>query len=151
MASRPPRRAPGLGLLDFETTLANEKTLENVSGTLTLQQPGDLRLPHPHGRDARPGAIASGDDARRRGGPYGEGAISDDGQIMATYCHGLFDSPEALSALLEWTGYKPTADFDPNARRERDLDRLADALEASIDLKLLAQWLPGLALPEKDR
>jgi adenosylcobyric acid synthase len=82
-------------------------------------------------------------------GNCSEGAVSEDGQIMATYCHGLFDSPEALSALLEWTGYKPSGSFDPNARRERDLDRLADAVEQSIDLDLMAQWLPGLALPKK--
>ena len=143
-----PGSAPGLGLLDFETTLAKEKTLENVSGALTLAgNPAicgyRIHMGVTHGAAlARPATLLAGE-----GGPYGEGAISDDGQIMATYCHGLFDSPAALSALLEWAGHKPTADFDPNARRERDLDRLADALEASVDLKLLAQWLPGLARP----
>ena len=55
---------------------------------------------------------------------------------------GLFDSPEALAALLEWTGYKPSGRFDPNERRERDLNRLADAVEASLDLERLSEWLP---------
>ena len=31
-----PGSAPGLGLIDFETTLAVEKRLENVTGTLSL-------------------------------------------------------------------------------------------------------------------
>jgi adenosylcobyric acid synthase len=145
-----PGSAPGLGLLDFETTLATQKTLENVSGTLTL--PGSppfagfrIHLGVTHGAAlSRPATKLDGE-----AGNCSEGAVSEDGQIMATYCHGLFDSPEALSALLEWTGYKPSGSFDPNARRERDLDRLADAVERSIDLDLLAQWLPGLALPKK--
>ena len=51
------------------------------------------------------------------GSKYGEGAVSEDGQIMATYCHGLFDNPAALAALLEWAGHKPSATFDPAARR----------------------------------
>ncbi len=144
-----PGSAPGLGLLDFETTLASAKTLENVSGTLTL--PGApalcgyrIHMGVTHGAAlARPATMLNGAD----GSKYGEGAVSDDGQIMATYCHGLFDNPAALAALLEWAGHKPSATFDPAARRESDLDRLADALEQSIDLALLAQWLPGLARP----
>ena len=75
-------------------------------------------------------------------GGSNEGAISEDNQILATYCHGLFDTPEALAALLEWAGHKPTSRFDPNERRERDLDRLADAVEESLDLDRLAEWLP---------
>ena len=146
-----PGSAPGLGLLDFETTLAKEKTLENVSGALTLAGNPAIAGYRIHmGVTQGPALVRPATTLLGGNGEtYGEGAISEDGQIMATYCHGLFDSPEALSALLEWTGYKPTASFDPNARRERDLDRLADALEQSIDLELLAQWLPGLALPAK--
>jgi len=71
-----------------------------------------------------------------------EGAQSADGQIMATYCHGLFDEPDALAALLEWAGHKPDSRFDPNERREHDLNRLADAVEESLDLERLAEWLP---------
>ena len=73
-----------------------------------------------------------------------EGAISEDGQLMATYCHGLFDQPDALNALLEWAGHKPSARFDPNERRERDLDRLADTVEQHMDMAKLAEWLPML-------
>jgi adenosylcobyric acid synthase len=140
-----PGSAPGLGLMDYETTLAEQKTLENVSGTLTLPGSPPFAGYRIHMGVTRGAALAR--PATHIGGEgeeCSEGAISNDGQIMATYCHGLFDSPEALSALLEWTGYKPSGAFDPNARRERDLDRLADALEQSLDLGLLAQWLPGL-------
>ena len=134
-----PGSAPGLGLIDYETTLAAEKRLENVTGTLGL--PGTpaiagyrIHMGVTHGPALeRPSTQLGGSN---------EGAISEDNQILATYCHGLFDTPEALSALLEWAGHKPTSRFDPNERRERDLDRLADAVEESLDLDRLAEWLP---------
>ncbi len=132
---------PGLGLLDYETTLETEKTLENVSGTLIL--PG---APKVAGYRIHMG-VTHGPALQRpltRLGEEPEGAVSEDGQILATYCHGLFDQPEALAALLEWAGHHPTASFDPNARRERDLDRLADAVEQHMDLARLAEWLPAL-------
>jgi adenosylcobyric acid synthase len=138
-----PGSAPGLGLLDYDTTLEKLKTLENVSGVLTLPgMTGDtppiagyrIHMGVTHGPAlARPSTCLGGEP---------EGAVSADNQIMATYCHGLFDSPQALAVLLEWAGHKPTSTFDPNARRERDLDRLADAVEQSLDLSLLADWRP---------
>ncbi|HRE17967.1 MAG TPA: cobyric acid synthase CobQ, partial [Rhodocyclaceae bacterium] len=62
-----------------------------------------------------------------------DGAQSADGQILATYCHGLFDHPEALAALLQWVGVKDMERIDLAARREADLNRLADAVEAALD------------------
>jgi adenosylcobyric acid synthase len=131
--------APGLGLLDFETTLADQKTLENVSGTLALEA-----APRMAGYRIHMGVTSGPAMARPAISLAGqpEGAISADGQIMATYCHGIFDAPEALSALLAWAGYRTDARFDPDQRRERDLERLADAVEESLDLERLAQWLP---------
>ena len=138
-----PGSAPGLGLLDFDTTLESVKTLVNVSGTLSLPGQSPKALPISgyrihmgvtHGPALEHPVTCLGGEP--------EGAISADNQVLATYCHGLFDTPEALSALLEWAGHKPTRDFDPNARRENDLNRLADAVEENLDLALLAEWLP---------
>ena len=133
-----PGSQPGLGLLDYETSLLREKTLQNVSGTLTL--PGSpaltgyrIHMGVTHGPAlAAPLALLDGQP---------EGAMSADGQIIATYCHGLFDSPAALDALLTWAGCRPQAAFDANARRERDLDRLADAVEQHLRLDLLTECL----------
>jgi adenosylcobyric acid synthase len=136
-----PGSIPGLGLLDYETTLEAEKTLENVRGTLRL--PGTpaiagyrIHMGVTHGPALEHPATCLGDQP--------EGAISEDSQILATYCHGLFDQPEALDALLTWAGHTPSVRFDPNERRERDLDRLADAVEQHMDLARLAEWLPAL-------
>ena len=135
----PPGSAPGLGLLDFETTLAEEKTLENVSGTLALEE-----APRMAGYRIHMGVTSGPGMARPALSLAGEpeGALSADGRIMATYCHGIFDAPEALSALLAWAGHRSDIRFDPDERRERDLERLADAVEENLDLQRLAQWLP---------
>ena len=142
-----PGSAPGLGLLDYATTLATTKTLENVRGTLTLpgQPPAALT-----GYRIHMGVTAGPALARpvTQLGAAPEGALSADGQILATYCHGLFDSPPALATLLAWAGHAPQASFasfDPLARREADLDRLADAVEQHMDLSQLERWLPGIA------
>ncbi len=83
-----------------------------------------------------------------------DGALSADGQILGTYVHGLFDAPAALSALLAWAGLEGAEQeaggpVDLAARREADLDRLADAIEAHVDLTALfaPNPIPSLAGP----
>ena len=130
-----PRTSAGLGWLDMRTTLEAEKQLRNVSGRLSL--PGapamtgyEIHLGVSQGADLqRPSVLL--DDGRA------DGAISADGQIMGTYCHGLFDQPQALSALLGWAGCHDAATVDFVARREADLNRLADAVETHLDWKTI--------------
>ena len=136
-----PGSAPGLGLIDCETTLEAEKQLKNVSGTLMLGL-GDDGTAHMRGYEIHMGvtrgpALASPavqlDDGRV------EGVMSD--AIIGSYCHGLFDHPAALTALLRWAGAGDLAPVDLAARREADLDRLADAVEAALDGTQLKRWL----------
>ena len=134
-----PGDMPGLGLLDFETTLAAEKQLVNVRGRLTL--PGNAQI---NGYEIhagissgialyRPTALFDGEGGVSRA----DGALSVDGQIFASYVHGLFDTPQALAALLDWAGLKDAAPFDLAAQREAALDRLADTLEQHLDWQRL--------------
>jgi len=134
-----PSSAPGLGLMDYETTLGAEKTLVNVKGALTLPGAPTIAGYRIH-MGVTSGPALDRPATQLDGKP--EGALSADGQILTTYCHGLFDEPDALAALLEWAGHKPTSRFDPNERREHDLNRLADAVEESLDLERLAEWIP---------
>ena len=71
--------------------------------------------------------------------------IDADGQVLGSYVHGLFDHPDALAALLAWAGAAGVQKVDLAARREADLDRLADSLAASLDLGRLADCLGGAA------
>jgi len=134
-----PGSVAGLGLLDCETTLEEEKRLKNVSGMVRLgagkaaMQGYEIHMGVTQGPAlARPAILL--DDGRC------DGALSADGQILGTYCHGLFDSPPAQAALLAWAGAAEIAAVDLAARRAADLDRLADAVEAALGAALGA-WL----------
>ena len=137
-----PGSTPGLGCLDVETTLEAEKQLRNVSGHLAL--PG---RPPMNGYEIHLGVTGGAGLLQRAvelsDGRY-DGAISDDGQIFATYCHGVFDHPDALTALLAWAGMQESAPVDLAARREADLERLADSVEAALDWAKMAAFLPGV-------
>lgn len=134
---------PGLGWLECETTLAAEKQLRNVTGTLSL--PGqaamsgyEIHLGVTEGKALGQPLITLADGRR-------DGAISEDGQVLGTYCHGLFDHPEALAALLSWAGAGAMQSVDLATRREEDLERLANAVEEALDWEKIEALLPGLS------
>ena len=126
----------GLGLLDMETTLEAEKQLENVTGTLALPGHAPVSGYEIHMGVSRGPALAR--PSVRLSGGRPDGVLSDDGQILGTYLHGLFDHPDALAALLAWAGVSDAERVDLAARREADLDRLADSLAGHMDLARLA-------------
>ena len=129
-----PGSVDGLRYLDFETTLETAKQLRQVRGTLAE---GGAAI---HGYEIHMGVTVGPaltrpavqlDDGRV------DGAISADGQILATYLHGLFDAPEACRALLAWAGVRDAQAQDYAALREASLERLADTCEAHLDLAAL--------------
>jgi adenosylcobyric acid synthase len=131
----------GLGWLELETTLAEHKQLRNVSGELQL---GGARV---SGYEIHAGtssgaglsrAVIALDDGRM------DGAMSADGQVLATYLHGIFELPGACSELLQWMGLPDAQSVDQAALREEAIDRLADAAEVHLDLGRL---LDPLQLP----
>jgi len=126
----PPGEAEGLGWLELETTLARDKTLRRVSGRLCLPGAAPVRGYEIHAGVSR-GAAMERPAVLLEGRP--DGARSPDGQILATYCHGLFDHPEALSALLAWAGLETPAPVDVEALRETAIERLAEAVERHLD------------------
>ncbi|HPT51527.1 MAG TPA: cobyric acid synthase [Accumulibacter sp.] len=138
-----PASLPGLGWLDYETRLGTEKTLQNVSGKLQLPGRATVSGYRIH-MGVTTGPALTSPALELAGQP--DGAVSADGQILATYCHGLFDSPTALAALLTWAGHRPGILFDAAQRREQDLDRLADAVEQHLNWQQLADWLPARAI-----
>lgn len=118
----------------MSTTLAAEKQLRNVRGTLLLEHAPVA------GYEIHAG-ISSGPALQHPALQLEHGAdgtISGDGQILATYLHGLFESRPATDALLRWAGLREVTTPDYHARREADLERLADAVEQHLDAALLA-------------
>ncbi|MDD5384712.1 MAG: cobyric acid synthase [Gallionella sp.] len=125
----------GLGLLELSTTLQAEKQLRNVRGTLTLEGAPvsgyEIHAGVSAGRALQYPAVQLEHGA--------DGAISSDRQILATYLHGLFESCAATDALLRWAGLPEAATPDYRARREADLERLADAVEQYLDTAQLRE------------
>jgi adenosylcobyric acid synthase len=130
-----PGSQAGLGLLDCETSLEPEKQLRNVTGHLQLPDEPAFTGYEIHMGTTRGAAldkpVATFADGRN------DGAQSADGQIIASYCHGLFDHPAALAALLAWAGMASPLTVDFAQRREADIERLADATEAALDWTVL--------------
>jgi adenosylcobyric acid synthase len=131
----PPGSQPGLGLLDCETSLEPEKQLRNVTGKLLLPGAPAMAGYEIHMGVTRGTALEHA--ALRFADGRADGAQSGDGQIIGSYCHGLFDHAEALRGLLAWAGMSAPVHADFALRREADIERLADATEAALDWKVL--------------
>ncbi|HET9108299.1 MAG TPA: cobyric acid synthase [Steroidobacteraceae bacterium] len=130
----PAGESPGLGWLDLTTVLLPGKQLRNVAGHLQVESARVRGYEIHAGRTDGPGLsrpAARLDDGTR------DGAISTDGQIMATYLHGIFEETAACTALLRWAGLSQPVAIDHAARREHALERLADAIERECDLEAL--------------
>ncbi|WP_194789438.1 cobyric acid synthase [Pseudomonas sp. UFMG81] len=120
----------GLGLLDYQTVLEAQKQLRNVSGTLDLQQ-SPVAGYEIHAGVTRGPALEQ--PAVQLADGRSDGAISADGQILATYLHGLFEGSQSCAALLRWAGLADAQTIDYEALRERDIERLADLVEQHLD------------------
>jgi adenosylcobyric acid synthase len=124
----------GLGWLDLDTTLQPAKQLRNVRGHLAIADAAVTGY-EIHCGVSRGAALGNPacvlDDGRN------DGAAGCDGQILASHLHGLFDAPEALTALLAWAGLRDVRAVDIRALRELSLERLADAVEAHLDTRAL--------------
>lgn len=115
---------PGLGLLSVETRFAAyEKTTRQSERVARPAGPILTRMETVQGYEIHMGETvldpgtspAFGDD----------GAVSEDGLVIGTYLHGLFQNPSAVDGLLSYLherrglAYEPVADDDPYARLAR--------------------------------
>lgn len=131
-------RARGLGHFDLQTTLKPQKTLSNVQGYFKHEKfPVSAYEIHAGGSKGealkRPAFIIEGQP---------EGAMSEDDQIMGTYLHGIFESGRGCREILRWAGLQRAESLDYAALRERGIDRLADAIETSLDTSQLRSLIP---------
>ncbi len=151
-----PDAEPGIGLLPGVTVFAREKTTLRVEFTLA-EGDGLLAGNGPatgRGYEIHTGATSP---ARRPAAlvrdvrapaARSDGALSESGWVMGTYLHGLFDSPAVLTRLLGNVARRhglpePQA---PDFSLDRELDRLADVVRASLDMPAVYGLL-GLSSP----
>lgn len=146
----PAGASDGLGLLDFDTTLAPDKQLRRVTGRLAVGGGSDeIDVDRLAGGAAVDGyeihlGVTAGPGLDRpalwlddNGISRPDGAVSDDGQVLATYVHGVFDNPAACGALLRWAGLSGANGVDLDALREASIDRLADSMTDHLDLRAM--------------
>lgn len=129
----PPGDVDGLGFLDVETVLADDKALETVTGTALGGEAVhgyEMHLGLSEGPDRhRPWLTL--DDGRR------EGAVSPDGLVMGTYVHGIFAADGFRRAFLGAIRSGRHHSLAYETRVEETLDRLAAHLETHLDLDAL--------------
>jgi adenosylcobyric acid synthase len=123
----------GLGLLDVETVLGDDKTLLQVRGHSTLSGAPfagyEMHIGRTEGPDrARP--LLAYEDGRS------EGAISENGLVAGAYVHGLFADDRQRRAWIERVGGFGS-DFAYETTINRVLNGLADHLERHLDLDRL--------------
>ncbi len=129
----PPGEAPGLGLLDVITVLGGDKSLVERSGTEVESgetiRGYEMHIGRTSGPDtARPWLILADGCA--------EGAISADGQVMASYLHGIFAADGFRHRFLERLGSHTTG-TTYEAAVEQALDDLAAHMETHLDIDAL--------------
>ncbi|WP_123657446.1 cobyric acid synthase [Salinisphaera japonica] len=127
-----PGTTAGFGLFDLATRLDANKRLQNRAGRLAS---GAAVTGYRIHCGVTTGADCGRPFVELEDGP--DGALSADGQLAGTYLHGLFDTATGCDAILAWAGHADGGAVDQNTRREASLDRLADAIEAAMDIEAL--------------
>jgi adenosylcobyric acid synthase len=127
----PPGESAGLGWLELQTTLEAVKQLRNTAGVLRLD-----KVPV-RGYEIHAG-VSTGRALDRPtsmlDGLRPDGALSEDGRVLGTYIHGIFEEPGACAALLRWAGLREPQEIDYRVVREQAIDRLADIVEGHLDM-----------------
>lgn len=74
-----------------------------------------------------------------------DGAVSGDGAVVGTMIHGLFDNEGTrrglLATLRARKGLPPVEAATPQVTAPDEFDRLADAVRANVDLRMLLGWI----------
>jgi len=132
-----PGEAAGLGLLDVATVLGESKMLREVRGEALGAGFAGYEM-HMGQTSGAARSFARFDDGQE------DGAVSADGLVMGTYCHGLLGSTALRGALLARLGAASDGG-DYAAGVDAALDAVAAALEEHLDMDGLIALARGAA------
>ncbi len=138
----------GLGLLNIITTIGAEKRTVRTTGKVQGDFMGmalvDLAV---EGYEIHMGESQALDNAK----PFAiladgtvDGVIAEDGTVMGTYLHGIFDNDAFREKIIETLRSKKNlaagpAAFDFKAFKNEQYDLLAETVEASLDMKKIME------------
>ncbi|MHB8594856.1 MAG: cobyric acid synthase [Acidimicrobiales bacterium] len=140
----------GLGWLDVETIFRPEKVTRRRSGR-ALGRPVDGYEIH-HGETTAPGTGSGWIELDDKYGSESEGARDlQDGAVLGTNLHGLFEQDAFRSAFLLQVAARSSRAFVPagvsfGGAREAQFERLADLIEDNLDMAALEEILVTGAL-----
>ena len=120
----------GLGLLDVETDLLPEKTVQTFdpnSCEFGCELTGyEIHMGYTDGPDCARAMVSF--DGRF------DGAISPKGNVRGCYLHGLFSADSYRKQLLKQLGFEADESISYTATVEQALDELANAIEEYLDV-----------------
>lgn len=151
MESRVPELA-GLDLLDMEVTFAREKETAQASGVVDAS--GWLASSN--------GILVDGYEIHAGQNQFGEkvlpwlrignrvdGVMNERGNVLGSYLHGLFDDGQLFAAIAAHIRKGKGIDTETQAPmtldeyREREFDRIADIVRASVDMDAIYRIVRG--------
>lgn len=130
-------KSSALDLLDMDTTLTTQKQLLNVSGKINIDG-SDIQGYEIHAGISQGPALSHPFCYLEHGN---DGAISLDNNILGTYVHGLFEHSAACTTILSWAGLTDVQATDYHAKRDGEIERLADMIEEHMAVDVLYDLL----------
>ena len=134
MEGEPGGQAAGLGLLPVATEFLGQKETHQALMRLSDGEAVRGYEIHTGVSRVREGAERFGVVVERSGGTVRvpDGAKSEDGSVWGSYLHGLFENDGFRHKWLRQLGWSGAV-VATTALREREYDRLADAVEEAVD------------------
>jgi len=137
-----PGTSEGLGYFAMNTELRPQKTLLNVSGTISMAgQTEQVRGYEIHAGESK---FTQNQSPFLMINDSPQGHISADDRIAGCYLHGIFDSAEALSLIMGWAGASIGQSQDYEEIEQQAINRLADVCEQYLDINkldaIVRQW-----------
>ncbi|MEO7163685.1 MAG: cobyric acid synthase, partial [Bdellovibrionia bacterium] len=132
----------GLGLLPLETRLESAKILSQTRGRhLNSKMPVQgYEIHHGNTHALRPLGISF-----ERDDGFVLGHHNKSGEVWGTYLHGVFDNDGFrrwfIDKIRDRKGMQKIGKIQKHYTFETSLDRLADSVRSSLDMKIIYQWL----------
>ncbi|WP_251860123.1 cobyric acid synthase [Clostridium sp. Marseille-Q2269] len=134
----------GLNLLDMETIFEKEKVMTRVNAKLINEENNNTV----YGYEIHMGITKTGEnieplfkiyDKNGEKSDWVDGVINEKGNVMGTYIHGVFDGigfrEKIVNELRVKKGLNPKKSQTYEHIREKELDKLADIVRESLDMK----------------